>query len=148
MCWFSAEHANHMAEAKVGQRLGIRQMYPHSNWAVSENELEKNRPTPVCLLDGTKVLFRVSEDQQSKLHLSPDAEAVFKMSRHPKQDIFEFSDGRQFTVDELPCGMVFDVLMVPGAEHLSTVLEPEKAIKEDNGEGEKESFLTRLFARL
>jgi hypothetical protein len=151
MCWFSAEHANHIAEAKAGQRLGIRKVYPHSNWAVSESELEGRRPTPVCLLDGTKVLFRVSGDQQPLLHLGAEAVAVFRMLRHPKRDVFEFSDGRQLTVDELPPGMIFDVLMVPGLEQLSAILDPEPVAqkqKQEEQQKEKEPFLARLMARL
>ena len=149
MCWFSAEHANHMVEAKAGQRLAIRRVYPHSNWAVSDNELEGRWPTPVCLLDGTKVLFRVPEEQQPRLHLGTEAEAVFRMSKHPKRDMFEFADGRHLTLDDLPCGMVFDVLLVPGSEHLSTVLDPEAATQErEREEREKEPFFSFFFARL
>ena len=127
MCWFSAEHANQIAEAKAGQRLAIRKVYPHSNWAVSESELEGGWPTPVCLLDGTKVLFRVSEDHQPSLNLGAEAEAVFRMLEHPKRDVFEFSDGRQLTLNDLPPGMTFDVLIVPGLEHLSTFLDPNRS---------------------
>ena len=147
MCWFSVEHANHIAEAKAGQRLGVRKVYLHSNWAVCESELEGQSPTPVCLLDGTKVLFRISEDQQSSLRLGAEAEAVFRMLRKPKRDVFEFSDGRQFTLDDLPPGVIFDVLMVPGSEHLSTFLGPEPAAQEEE-ERHKEPFLARLMARL
>jgi hypothetical protein len=32
MCWFSAEHANKIEEAKAGQRLGIKKMTGDSNW--------------------------------------------------------------------------------------------------------------------
>jgi hypothetical protein len=151
MCWFSAEHANHIEEAKAGQRLGIRAVYPHSHWAVSESELESRRPAPVCLLDGTKVLFRISEHQQPLLHLGVEAAAVFRMLEHPKRDVFEFSDGRQLTVDELPPGVIFDVLTVPGLEHLSAFLEPEPVAQKQEKEEqqkEKEPFLARLMARL
>ena len=149
MCWFSAEHANHIVEAKAGQRLGIRRVYAHSNWAVSESELEGGWPTPVCLLDGTKVLFRVSEEQQPRLPLGAEAEAVFRMLKHPKRDVFEFSDGRQLTLDDLPRGMIFDVLMVPGSEHLSSFLDSEPVRQEgEEEEREKEPFFARLLARL
>jgi len=150
MCWFSAEHAHHIAEAKAGQRLAIRKVYPHSNWAVSESELQGGWPTPVCLLDGTKVLFRVSEDYQPSLNLGTETEAVFRMLDHPKRDVFEFSDGRQLTLNDLPPGMMFDVLMVPGLEHLSTFLDPEpvgQKRKEEKKE-EKEPFFARVVARL
>ena len=147
MCWFSAEHANHIAEAKAGQRLAIRKVYPHSNWAVSESELQGGWPTPVCLLDGTKVLFRGSEDQQLSLNLGAEAEAVFRMLEHPKRDVFEFPDGRQLTLNDLPPGMMFDVLMVPGLEHLSSFLDSEPVMQERKEE-EKEPFLARLLARL
>lgn len=147
MCWFSAEYANHVAEAKAGQRLGIRKMYEQANWVVSESELERRRPTPVCLLDRTKVLFRFSEGQEEKLHLGPEAEAVFRMLRQPKRDIFEFSDGRQIRLDDMPAGVVFDVLVVPGSEQLSALLT-EEAAGQDEGEREKGTFLARLLARL
>ncbi len=34
--------------------------------------------------------------------------AVLRMLKNPKRDVFEFPDGRQLTVDELPPGMIFD----------------------------------------
>jgi hypothetical protein len=149
MCWFSAEHANHIAEAKVGQRLGIKKMNWHSNWVVCETELESQRPTPVCLLDRTKVLFRFSEGQQAPLHLGPDAEAVFRMLKHPKRDIFEFADSRQIKVDDMPSSLIFDVLVVPGSERLSALLDKEPAVQEEEEkEEEKEPFFARLLARL
>jgi len=149
MCWFSAEYANHIAEAKVGQRLAIRKVYPHSNWAVSESELQGGWPTPVCLLDGTKVLFRVPEDHQPSLNLGAEVEAVFRMLEHPKRDVFELSDGRQLTLNDLPPGMRFDILMVPGLEHLSTFLDPERVGQErKEKEEEKEPFFARLVKRL
>jgi hypothetical protein len=72
MCWFSAEYANHVAEAKAGQRLGIRKIYEQANWVVSASGLERRGPTPVCLLDGTKFLSCFSEGQQEKLHLGSE----------------------------------------------------------------------------
>ena len=72
MCWFSAEHANHIEEAKAGERLGIRTMTWHANWVVRESELESPKPCPVCLIDRTRVVFRLSEDQQTKLHLGSE----------------------------------------------------------------------------
>ncbi len=76
MCWFSAEYANQIEEAKTGQRLGIKKMQWHTNWVVRETELDASRPCPVCLIDRTRVLFRFSESQQASLHLSTEAEAV------------------------------------------------------------------------
>jgi hypothetical protein len=67
MCWFSAEHASKIEEAKVGQRLGIKKMNWDSNWVVRETELENPRPCAVCLMDRTKVMFRFSESQQALL---------------------------------------------------------------------------------
>jgi len=148
MCWFSAEHATHIEEAKTGQRLAIRNMNWHANWVVREQELESPRPCPVCLVDHTKVLFRLSENQQASLHLGPEVEAVFKMLRVPKLDIFEFADGRQINLRELPAGLILDVLVVPGHEELSTVLEKQEAIQEQEDEKGREPFFTRLLARL
>ena len=87
MCWFSAEHVNKIEDAKAGQRLGIKKMHWDRNWVVGETELETPRPCPVCLNDQTKVLFRFSESQQASLHFGSEAEAVFRMLRHPKRDI-------------------------------------------------------------
>ena len=107
MCWFSTEHANKIEDAKAGQRLGIKQMHWHSNWVVRESELDAPRPCPVCLIDRTRVLFRFSESQQASLHLSAEAEAVFRMLKRPKRDLFEFSDGRQITLGDLPAGLTW-----------------------------------------
>ena len=147
MCWFSIEYANQIEDAKAGQRLGIKQMKWHANWVVRETELESPRPCPVCLIDRTRVLFRFSESQQASLHLGTEAEAVFRMLKQPKRDVFEFSDGRQITLGDLPAGLIFDVLVVPGSEQLSTVLEMEPAVQHEEEEREKEPFLVRLLAR-
>ena len=147
MCWFSTEYTNQIEKAKTGERLGIKQMHWHSNWVVRETEIDAPRPCPVCLIDRTRVLFRFSESQQASLHLGIEAEAVFRMLKKPKRDVFEFSDARQITLGDLPAGLIFDVLVVPGAEELSTVLEPEQAVQQQEEEREKEPFLARLLAR-
>ena len=134
MCWFSIEYANRIEEAKTGQRLGIKQMHWHSNWVVRETELDAPRPCPVCLIDRTRVLFRFSESQQESLHLGTEAEAVFRMLKWPKRDVFEFSDGKRITLGDLPAGLIFDVLVVPGSEQFSTVLEMEPVAQEERGE--------------
>ena len=131
MCWFSAEHVNKIEEAKAGQRLGIKKMHWDRNWVVGETELEASRPCPVCLIDQTRVLFRFSESQQASLHFGSEAEAVFRMLRHPKRDIFEFADGKQITLDDLPAGLIFDVLAVPDSEQLSAVLNMEPAVRDE-----------------
>jgi hypothetical protein len=74
------------------------------------------------------------------------------MLEHPKRDIFEFADGRQITLSELPTGLIFDVLVVPGSERLSAVLNMELAAQnddknDDKEESEKEPFFARLLAR-
>ena len=145
MCWFSAEYEEKMEEAKAGQRLGIKNMHWHSNWVVRETEIESPRPCPVCLMDGTKVMFRFSERQQASLRFGPEAEAIFRMSKHPRRDIFEFADGKQITLGDLPAGLIFDVLVVPGSEELSAVLNVEPA-EHDEEEREKESLLGRSLA--
>ena len=147
MCWFSAEYTNHIEDAKAGQRLGIKRMLWHSNWVVRESELDAPRPCPVCLKDRTRVLFRFSESEQASLHPGTEAEAVFRTLTKPKRDVFEFSDGRQITLGDLPAGLIFDVLVVPGSEQLSTVLEMEPAVQHEDEEREKEPFLVRLLAR-
>jgi hypothetical protein len=119
-------------------------MHWHSNWIVRDTELETPMPCPVCLKDRTQVLFRASEKHQAKLHIHAEAKAVFKMLKYPKRDIFELADGRQFPLGDLPAGLLLDVLVVPGTEHLSDILgsETEKA-----EESRKEPLLTRLLAR-
>jgi len=44
------------------------------------------------------------------------------MLKRPKRDVFEFFDGRKITLGDLPAGLIFDVLVIPGSEQLSTVL--------------------------
>ena len=66
------------------------------------------------------------------------------MLKRPKRDIFEFSDSRQVTLGDLPAGLIFDVLVVPGSEQLSTLLELEPAAQEET---EKERFFARLLTR-
>jgi hypothetical protein len=131
MCWFSAAHANKIEEAKAGQRLGIKKMHWDTNWVVGETELGTPSPCPVCLIDQTRVLFRFSESQQASLHFGSDAEAVFRMLKRPKRDIFEFADDRQITLSDLPAGLIFDVLAVPGSEQLSGVLNMEPAVHDE-----------------
>jgi hypothetical protein len=147
MCWFSAEYATQIEEAKTGQRLGIKKMEWHANWVVRESELDASTPCPVCLIDRTRVLFRFSESQQASLHLGTEAEAVFRMLKRPKRDVFEFSDGRQITLGDLPAGLIFDVLVVPGSEQLSDLLDMEPAVQHEEEEREKEPLLVRLLTR-
>ena len=144
MCWFSAEHADRIEEAKAGERLAIKKMPWHSNWVVRETEFEKPRACPVCLTDETRVLFRFAESQQA-LHFGSEAEAVFRMLKHPRRDVFEFADRSQIALGDLPDGLIFDVLVVPGSEQLSAVLNP-KTEQRDEDHGEKESLLARLTA--
>ena len=145
MCWFSTEHADTIEEASAGQRLAIRRMPWHSNWVVRETELETSRPCPVCLKDRTNVLFRLVEKQAASLHLGPEAEAVFRMLKHPRRDVFEFTDGGQLSLADLPTGLVFDVLVVPGSERLSAVLNGESS-ENDESKRERESLLDRFMA--
>ena len=147
MCWFSTEYTNQIEDAKAGQRLGIKRMHWHSNWVVREYELDAPKPCPVCLIDRTKVLFRFSESQQASLHLGIEAEAVFRMLKKPKRDLFELSDGRQIPLGDLPGGLIFDVLVVPGSEQLSAILNVEPAVPHEEEEREKEPFSIRLLTR-
>jgi hypothetical protein len=147
MCWFSTEYTNQIEDAKAGQRLGIKRMQWHSNWVVRESELGAPRPCPVCLIDRTKVLFRFSESQQASIHVGTEAEAVFRMLKKPKRDVFEFSDGRQITLGDLPDGLIFDVLVVPGSEQFSALLDMEPVVRHEEEEREKEPFFVRLLTR-
>jgi hypothetical protein len=69
------------------------------------------------------------------------------MLKKPKQDVFEFSDGRQITLGDMPGGLIFDVLVVPGSEQLSAILDMEPAVQHKEEEREKEPFLIRLLTR-
>jgi hypothetical protein len=150
MCWFSVEFENRVEEAKTGQRLAIRTIMRatnwHANWVVQESELETVKPCPVCLPNQTRVLFRFSEDQQTRFQLGAEAEATFKMLKYPKRDIFEFADHRQITLADLPSGLIFDVLVLPGSEQLSAVLKEQSTVQETEGDTHKEHFFDRLLA--
>lgn len=145
MCWFSTERADRIEEATAGQRLAIKNMAWHANWVVRETELETSRPCPVCLTDGTKVLFRFAEKQAAPRNFGSEPEAVFRMLKHPRRDVFEFTDGRQLSLADLPAGLIFDVLVVPGSEQLSAVLNPEPNENEEDKK-ETESLFARLMA--
>src|SRR5437660_12406983 len=112
-------------------------MHRLSKLVVRDPEIVAPLPCPVCLIDRTMVLFRFSESQQASLHLGTEAEAVFRMSKKPNRDVFEFSDGRQITLGDLPAGLIFDVLVAPGSEQLSTVPDIERAVQHDEDEREK-----------
>jgi hypothetical protein len=146
MCWYSAEHAGHILEAEAGQRLIVRKVHG-SSWAVQETDLEKPRPTPVCLIDQTRVLFRFSEHEELGLATPPASEAVFRMMSKPKRDVFQFLDGREVDANSLPSNLVFDVLEIPGKEELSALLKHEHAPRRENEPATKrESLLERALA--
>ena len=67
------------------------------------------------------------------------------MLKHPKRDIFEFADGKQITLGDLPGGVILDVLVVPGSEQVSAVLNIESA-EQDEEQRKKEPLLDRLLA--
>jgi hypothetical protein len=144
MCWFSTDYQDKIEEAKAGERLGIRQMHWGGNWVVRETELQTSHPCPVCLKDGSRVVFRFSEDQQASLHFGPESEAVFRMLTRPKRDVFEFTDGIRSRLNDLPAGLIFDVLVVPGSEQVSAVLNVEQPADNDE-EPKKEPLLARLL---
>jgi hypothetical protein len=66
------------------------------------------------------------------------------MLKNPKRDIFELVDGTHITLGDLPSGLILDVLVVPGSEHLSTILEDETQQVKALG-GRRESLLARLL---
>ena len=145
MCWFSIDRGDEILQAEAGQRLGICEVHG-SGWVVRESDLHKQRPTPVCLIDRTTVLFRFSEAEQAKLHAAPEVEAVFRMLKTPKQDVFQFSDGRKMAIDALPYGLIFDVLEVPGQENLSAVLKKgHVGVEVSEAQAERKSLLERVL---
>ena len=144
MCWYSAAHSGQeLQKAEVGQRLAVRKMHSGASWVVKESELQNNRPAAVCLLDGTRALFRPTDTEQITLQTGPEPEAVFRMTGLSKRDVFEFQDGRQIEVNQLPTGLIFDVLLVPGREHLSGVLNPREVEREQAED--REPVLARLL---
>jgi len=68
------------------------------------------------------------------------------MLKAPKRDIFRFSDGREVAIDALPAGLIFDVLVMPGREHLSAVLKKGGAeIVVSEGTSGRKSLLERVL---
>jgi hypothetical protein len=129
MCWYSAEHVGQETlQAEIGQRLCVRKMHwDVTRWVVRESDLETKRPSPVCLLDGTRVVFRTTEAEQALLQLPPEPLAVFRMLQRPRRDVFEFAGGRTLEMNQLPPGLIMDVLVIPGKEELSTLVTMESA---------------------
>jgi hypothetical protein len=126
MCWYSADHAKEILEAEAGQRLGVRKVHG-CNWVVRESDLHKQSPAPVCLLDGTSVLFRFPELEHVTSNVPPEAKAVFRMLTKPKRDVFQFPDGREVGVNTLPSDLILDVLEVPGKGEFPTLLQENGA---------------------
>ena len=148
MCWYSAEHSK-VLQAEAGQRIVTRRMHGSTNWLVRESDATTLQPCAVCLLDGTDVVIRPSEDEQARLKLPPEPKAVFRMLTRPKRDVLVFADGREIAIDGLPTGLILDVLGVPGSEKLSSVLETHRSntatIAQDPAdETEAEPVLGRL----
>jgi len=64
----------------------------------------------------------------------------------PKRDVFQFSDGREITLDTLPACLIFDVLDVPGTESLSAVLKQSSStVDVSEPEAERPSLLERVL---
>src|SRR5437764_14924456 len=148
MCWYSADHAGKIAEAEAGQRLVIRKVHG-SSWAVAESDLKTSRPTPVCLLDRTSVLFRFADSGQGNLASAPESKAVFRMLTSPKRDVFQFADGREIEVNSLPANLVFDVLEIPGKEQFNAVFkEGGEAEELSTAAPKRGSLLERVLALL
>ncbi len=94
-----------------------------------------------------QALFPFGRLTRCKQSLHVVTEAVFRMLKRPKRDVFEFSDGRQITLGDLPAGLIFAVLVVPGSEQLSTLIDMEPAVQHEEEEREKEPLLVRLLTR-
>lgn len=150
MCWYSAEHfGQELLQAEAGQRLGVRKMHwDATRWVVRECDVQQTRPAPVCLLDGTRVLFRPTEAQQASLATGPEPEAVFHQLQRPKRDVFEFEGGRQIEVNHLPDGLTLDVLVVPGKERLSTLVTMEGNSEPASEVAQEEESVLAPLARM
>jgi hypothetical protein len=112
---------------------------------VQEADFEKPRPTPVCLVDRTRVLFRFSEHEQTGFAIPLESEAVFHMLSKPKRDVFQFLDGREVDANSLPSNLVFDVLEIPGKEELSALLKDDRGRREEPEPAKRESLLERVL---
>jgi hypothetical protein len=66
-----------LLQAEAGQRLSVRKMHPGRCWVVKGSDLEKKCPAPVCLLDGTRALFRPTETEQTILQLGASRRLCF-----------------------------------------------------------------------
>jgi hypothetical protein len=86
-----------------------------------------------------------SEDQQASLQFDSESEAVFRMLKRPKRDVFEFANGTRSSLDDLPAGLLFDVRGVPGSDQLSAVLNLEQLAQNDE-EPKKEPLVARVLA--
>jgi hypothetical protein len=127
MCWYSTNLSQDILQAEAGQRLGIRKVHGCS-WVVRESDLHKQNPTPVCMIDGTTVLFRFPEPEQvtANTAAAPEAKAVFRQLVRPKRDVFQFSDGHETGINTLTSDLIFDVLSVPGKGEFSTLFEEHR----------------------
>jgi hypothetical protein len=100
------------------------------------------------LLQGTLDLLILRALRAGAMHGWAVSERIQQISpQDPKRDVFEFADGRQITVSNLPSGLIFDVLVVPGSEQLSAILDIERAAEDKEDEKEREKpLLVRLLA--
>ncbi len=79
------------------------------NWVVPENDGSAIRPSAVCLLDGTSVLFRFPENLVERpANLEPEAEATFRMTTSPKRDLFQFAKGNERHREWIESGQSFN----------------------------------------
>lgn len=147
MCWYSAEHGGYtLVNAEAGERLVIRQMHGYARWAVRERDLTETRPAAVCLLTGTRVVFRPAAGHNGAGLVEGETEAVFRMLSCPRRDVFELPDGTQVELNSLPTGLVFDVLVVPGKEPLSAILAGNRHGHDEAAvEREHDSMLARVM---
>ena len=147
MCWYSADHAGKIAEAETGQRLVTRRVHGYT-WAVAESDIETRRPTPVCLVNGTKVLFRCTENPQPNFPSNSETEAVFRMLTSPKRDVFQLADGQEIEANALPAKLVFDVLEIPGKEEFAAILKGGDHTQDEVSATthDRRSLLDRVFA--
>jgi hypothetical protein len=154
MCWYSAEHSGHqLVNAEVGERLSIRQMHGYARWVVRESDLTEPKPAAVCLVNGTRVLFRPSEADQAALGIEGESEAVFRMLSNPRRDVFELPNGRALQITSLPTDLVIDVLVVPGKEPFSAILTGDAPVADELMNAPQpaqpvESVLARVRRRL
>jgi hypothetical protein len=100
---------------------------PKSEPTLSERVMQWFRPSDacaVCLQPGSRLILReIPEALRSQLHANPEEEVTFTQCGSPDafRDAIHFQNGAEVLIQELPVGMVADVLTTKGLEISPTI---------------------------